>query len=80
MNPLYTTHAHVYDLLHAQLTEDIAFVLPYAVAADGAILELGCGSGRMLLPLAEAGCVVVGIDNAQGMLDSAESKQHPRMV
>ena len=74
MNPLYTTHSHVYDLLHAQLTEDIAFVLPYATEANGPILELGCGSGRLLLPLAKAGSVVTGLDNAQRMLDSAESK------
>ena len=40
----------------------------------GAVLDLGCGTGRMLLPLARAGHRVVGVDASSAMLDACREK------
>lgn len=71
---LYDQIAHNYDLTHADLTADIPFVLQLAQAAGGPVLELGCGSGRLLLPLAQAGFAVTGLDNSATMLELARAK------
>ncbi len=70
---MYDQIAHYYDLTHANLTEDIPFVLELAAAAGGPVLELGCGSGRLLRPLAQAGHDVTGIDNSAAMLARARA-------
>lgn len=56
-------HAH-----HSRYSEDIPFWLTLAKQHDGPILELGCGTGRILLPLANAGHSVFGLDNNASML------------
>jgi SAM-dependent methyltransferase len=38
------------------------------------ILEPFCGTGRVLVPLAQDGCEIVGMDQAKGMLDRARMK------
>lgn len=70
---MYDQIAHYYDLTHADLTADIATVLSMARQAGGPVLELGCGSGRLLLPLARAGCTVTGVDNSAAMLARARA-------
>ena len=59
----YLYHAH-----HSLYTEDIPFWLALAEKCAGEILELGCGSGRVLMRLAEAGRRVYGIELDAGML------------
>lgn len=71
---MYDQIAHYYDLTHADLTEDVAFILELARQTDGAILELGCGSGRLLLPLARAGHTAIGVDNSAAMLACARAR------
>lgn len=73
-NPLYDQIAPNYDLTHAELTADIPAILKLAQTAVGPVLELGCGSGRLLLPLARAGVTVTGLDNSAAMLALAEAK------
>ena len=70
---MYDQIAHYYDLTHADLTDDIDFILSLAQAVNGPILELGCGSGRLLLPLARAGFTVTGVDNSAAMLARARA-------
>jgi len=66
--------AAVYDAVYAD-AGDIPFWLAMAAdAGHGPFLELGCGSGRLLLPLAQAGYEVVGIDLAAHMLERAREK------
>jgi SAM-dependent methyltransferase len=79
---MYEQIARFYDLTHDALSEDIPLVLQLAREAEGAVLELGCGTGRLLLPLAQAGCRVVGVDNSRGMLARATVRlaQAPEMV
>jgi SAM-dependent methyltransferase len=71
---LYEKIARYYDLIHAELTEDISLVLTLAGQTKGPILELGCGTGRLLLPLARAGHTVIGLDNSPEMLARARSR------
>jgi len=68
---MYDVLAAYYDIVHDQLTEDLDFVLTLAQEYGGPILELGCGTGRLVLPLVLAGHFVTGIDNEQSMLDLA---------
>lgn len=53
--------------LYAQRT-DVAFYVEEAKAARGTVLELGCGTGRILLPIARAGCTIAGLDGSRQML------------
>lgn len=71
---MYEQIAPYYDLVHTDLTADIGFVLTLASRAAGPILELGCGSGRLLLPLARAGHAVTGLDNSPAMLARARQR------
>jgi SAM-dependent methyltransferase len=50
-------HAH-----HAQEQEDLPFWVSLARQQTGPILELGCGTGRVLQALAQAGLIPVGLD------------------
>lgn len=72
---MYDQIAHYYDLTHADLTEDIPLILALAKEAGGPVLELGCGSGRLLFPLAHAGYTITGVDNAAAMLARAQTRQ-----
>jgi len=53
---------------------DAAFYVDLCRAAGGEILELGCGTGRILIPAAEAGCTITGLDQAGFMLDRCRTK------
>src|SRR5271165_7218240 len=46
-----------------------------ASLSGGPVLELGCGTGRMLVPLAQAGLHVTGLDISQRMLERAAEKR-----
>ena len=65
---MYQEIAHFYDAIHAQLTEDIPFILALAADAGEPVLELGCGTGRVLRPLVANGFEVVGVDDSAEML------------
>jgi SAM-dependent methyltransferase len=64
-----------YDALHATQTEDTAFYVEEARNHGGPVLEVGCGTGRVTLAIAEAGVRVVGIDSSAHMLEVAASKR-----
>lgn len=49
--------------------EDIALYGRLAAASPGPVLEMGCGTGRVLLPLARAGVVMWGMDLSLAMLE-----------
>ncbi len=79
---MYAQIAPYYDLTHAQLTADVGLVLALARQAGGKVLELGCGTGRLLRPLARAGIMVTGVDSSPEMLARAEAwlAEEPEMV
>ena len=53
---------------------DVAFYVEEARRVGSPVLELACGTGRVLLPVAEAGLMVVGLDSATAMLAIAREK------
>jgi SAM-dependent methyltransferase len=63
-------YAPFYDWENAQTVarRDVAFWERLAAAQAGRVLELGCGTGRILLPVARAGADIVGIDRSAPML------------
>jgi SAM-dependent methyltransferase len=67
--------AELYD--HVPLyrdRKDAAFYVDFCREAGAEVLELGCGTGRVLIPAAEAGCTITGLDQARYMLERCESK------
>jgi SAM-dependent methyltransferase len=46
----------------------------FALAADGRLLDIGCGAGRNAVPLAEAGWRVLGTDLSRPMLAAARDR------
>ena len=82
-------YAPFYDWENARTLgrRDVPFWRRIALEAAGSVLELGCGTGRISLPLARAGVSLVGIDRSKPMLDRARrrlakltSKEPPRLV
>ncbi len=56
---------------------DVAFFIEAAREAGSPVLEIGCGTGRVLLPVARAGFDMVGLDASPGMLAVCRGKlQH----
>jgi len=53
---------------------DIRFYVDLCRKASGEILELGCGTGRILIPAAQAGCHVTGLDYSHQMLEGCRRK------
>mgnify|MGYP001076493540 CR=1 FL=1 len=71
---LYDEWAEVYELFYGNIKIDIPFCFEYAQQKGSPILEVACGTGRVLMPLAEAGYEVWGIDFSSGMLAKAQQK------
>jgi SAM-dependent methyltransferase len=70
----YDLFAHLYDLEHRDLDDDLDLYLNFAARCDGSVLELGCGTGRVALALAQAGFDVVGVDESASMLELARAR------
>jgi len=69
-------YAPFYDWENARTLgrRDVAFWRNLARLADGPVLELGCGTGRISLPVARAGVPLVGIDRSEPMLARARTR------
>ena len=67
----YATIAELYDLEHGDYDEDVDLYVNLARVVGDPILELGCGTGRLVVPLAEAGHHVTGLDLSRPMLARA---------
>jgi SAM-dependent methyltransferase len=69
-------YAAFYDWENAQTVQrrDVAFWQRLAAEAGGPVLELGCGTGRITVPLARQGVHVVGIDRSEPMLLRSAAK------
>jgi SAM-dependent methyltransferase len=81
------TLARLYDAF--PFSDDIPLYMELAKAQGGNVLEVACGTGRVLVPLAQAGNQVTGIDASPYMLDIAreklasagpEAESHARLV
>lgn len=76
MTAAYDAIAPIYDAdMGASMTlDDTGWYRALALAAGGPVLELGCGTGRFTIPLAQAGIDVTGLDIAPAMLARAREK------
>ena len=74
MSSEYDQWADIYDSVYSYVREDIPFYVDEALKAGGPVLELGCGTGRVAIPIAQAGVDVVGLDSSEAMLDVARRK------
>ena len=72
MDP-FSDIAETYDWTE-QSTEDIPFFVDLARQAEGPILEIGAGTGRTTIPVAELGKPVTALDISESMLSRAKSK------
>lgn len=53
---------------------DVEYYLERLKDVQGKVLEVGCGSGRVLIPLLQAGIDMEGVDNSTAMLDSCRRR------
>ena len=77
-------YAAFYDWENARTfgRRDLAFWRELAAAQSGPVLELGCGTGRLLMPIARSGADLTGLDRSAPMLDLARARARrlPRAV
>jgi SAM-dependent methyltransferase len=66
--------ARLYDLDLAEEPGDLDLYLALAARTEGAVLELGVGTGRLAVPLAADGRDVTGVDLEPAMLARAQAK------
>lgn len=70
----YATIARYYDAEHTDKTDDLILYSELASAYDGPMLDVGCGTGRVMFHLAQEGYMVHGIDSEYAMLERAKIK------
>jgi SAM-dependent methyltransferase len=71
----YDPFAEIYDEWSEHMTEDVAFYVELAHEAEGPIVELAVGNGRVTIPVArETGRKVIGIDLSPAMLAQARAR------
>ena len=74
MTDSYDRIAPYYDLVTGAFDADIALYTSYARRLNAPVLELGAGTGRLMVPLARQGLVVFGIDASAAMLERARAR------
>lgn len=72
-NP-FEAFPHLYDWEHDGVRDDVELYLALAHRFGGPVLELACGTGRVLAPLAQAGFACTGVDSAPAMLARAAAR------
>ncbi len=68
-------YGELYDAVPAYATRgDIAFYVEEAGRTTGPVLEIGCGTGRVLLPVARSGAEITGLDGSVEMLERCRAQ------
>ena len=70
----YDGWADIYDAVFSYVREDIPFYVEEAERSGGPTLELGCGTGRVAIPIALRDVDIVGLDSSHAMLERARQK------
>ena len=68
----YDLIAPFYDIEHAHFDEDLSLYTNFAEMCGSPLLELACGSGRLLVALARQGFELTGVDSSAVMLNLAK--------
>jgi len=76
-------NATLYDIVYSQVkdereTDAEIELIASLTKTGGKVLELGCGTGRHLIKLADKGFILTGLDNSIGMLSEARKKIEDR--
>ena len=72
---IYSVVSEFYDhIVPYRDRQDVNFFVELARQANGRVLEVGCGSGRVLIPTARAGVDIVGLDLSHSMLSICRKK------
>ena len=66
--------AEWYDDWLKKYTGDIEYYSDFFTDFDGRVLELACGTGRVLIPIAQAGIKIDGLDTSEDMLAALQNK------
>lgn len=80
MSELFYSDGERYDQMFSGVHQDIAFWLAQAAQHGDPVLELTCGTGRVSIPLAQAGYRVTGVDMSPAMLEQARAKARQAQV
>ena len=64
----------LYDVLFGNFDYGLDFYMGLAREAKGPVLDIACGTGRVMLPALQAGLDVEGLDLYDGMLDRLRTK------
>jgi len=70
----FDAFARYYDADYGAVDDDLPFYRQLAQRTGGPVLEVMCGSGRLLLPLARAGLRLAGVDVSGSMLSLARER------
>jgi ubiquinone/menaquinone biosynthesis C-methylase UbiE len=70
----FDLYADFYDKWNQSFVSDIPLWLEYAKRYGSPVLELCCGTGRILFPLAKEGVEITGLDISEKMLEKAREK------
>ena len=74
MTDPFGAYARFYDLDLGDVDDDLFMIREFAARTGSPILELACGTGRVLLPLAREGHDLTGVDVSPAMLELARHK------
>lgn len=70
----FSAYAELYDLEFEHRDDDLLMIEQFAARCGSPVLELGCGTGRVLVPLARRGFQVTGLDASPAMLERARRR------
>jgi SAM-dependent methyltransferase len=70
---LYDRIASFYDPWSRSVIEDVGFYVDHALESGGPVVELAVGTGRIAIPIAQAGIDVIGVDSSPEMLAVARA-------
>ncbi|WP_448542734.1 class I SAM-dependent methyltransferase [Roseiflexus sp.] len=70
----YDAIARFYDADHSGFADDLPFYRELARRTGGRVLDVMCGSGRLVVPLAQSGIRVTGIDSSAAMIARAHER------